>query len=86
MSLTVTVDRIASTGHGLCAELLPELISLDEWGYPILDPHPVPGPLVGHAKRAVAACPVLALHLARPAGVDRTATRRNHGEYPLGGR
>jgi ferredoxin len=74
MSLTVAVDRIACTGHGLCAELLPELISLDEWGYPILDPRPVPGPLAGHAKRAVAACPALALRLARtprrPTGHD----------------
>lgn len=26
------VDRIACAGHGQCAELLPELISLDEWG------------------------------------------------------
>jgi ferredoxin len=63
MSLTVAVDRIACTGHGLCAELLPEHISLDEWGYPILDPHPLPDPLAGHARRAVAACPALALRL-----------------------
>jgi ferredoxin len=65
MNQTVMVDRIACTGHGLCAELLPELISLDEWGYPILDPHPVPGSLAGHARRAVAACPTLALRLVK---------------------
>jgi ferredoxin len=63
MSVTVAVDRIACTGHGLCAELLPERIGLDEWGYPILSPEPVPAHLAGHARRAVAACPALALRL-----------------------
>jgi ferredoxin len=65
VSQTVAVDRIACTGHGLCAELLPEIISLDEWGYPIVDPRPVPAALTGHARRAVAACPALALRLAQ---------------------
>jgi ferredoxin len=59
----VRVDRIACTGRGLCAELLPEMISLDEWGYPIIDARPVPGELTSHARRAVSACPVLALRL-----------------------
>jgi ferredoxin len=63
MSRSLAVDRIACTGHGLCAELLPERISLDEWGYPILRPGPVPAPLAAHARRAVAACPALALRL-----------------------
>ncbi|MFH8391740.1 ferredoxin [Streptomyces sp. NPDC018036] len=56
------VDRVACDGRGLCAELLPELIDLDEWGYPILKQSNVPGQLRGHARRAVAACPRLALH------------------------
>ncbi|MEV6019242.1 ferredoxin [Streptomyces sp. NPDC051997] len=56
------VDRVACDGRGLCAELLPELIDLDEWGYPILKQSNVPGRLRGHARRAVAACPRLALH------------------------
>ena len=39
------VNPIDCTGHGVCAELLPELISLDEWGYPIVGPAPgAPGP------------------------------------------
>ncbi|MFI6559443.1 ferredoxin [Streptomyces sp. NPDC050534] len=59
---TLRVDRIACTGHGLCAELLPELIDLDEWGYPILRDRVVPDRLRAHARRAVAACPVQALH------------------------
>jgi ferredoxin len=59
------VNPIACEAHGVCAELLPELITLDPWGYPILAPGPVPPPLLGHARRAVAACPTLALLLNR---------------------
>jgi ferredoxin len=57
------VDRIACTGHGLCAELFPEWIELDEWGFPIVDPEPVTGEAARHAARAVEACPTLALLL-----------------------
>jgi ferredoxin len=39
------------------------MVGLDEWGYPILDPRPVPAELNAHARRAVSACPVLALRL-----------------------
>jgi ferredoxin len=59
------VNPIACDAHGLCAELVPELVQLDEWGYPIVAPTPVPARLEKHAKRAVAACPALALMLAR---------------------
>ncbi|MET9886521.1 ferredoxin [Streptomyces sp. NPDC006430] len=59
---TLRIDRIACTGRGLCAELLPELIDLDEWGYPIVRDRAVPDRLRTHARRAVAACPLLALH------------------------
>lgn len=57
------VDRIRCDGHGMCAELLPERIELDDWGYPIVRPGPVPAKVVEHARRAVAVCPVLALTL-----------------------
>ena len=59
------IDRIKCDGHGLCAELLPELIRLDDWSYPILAPGPIPEGLVPLAQRAVATCPVLALALRR---------------------
>jgi ferredoxin len=62
---TLGVNPIDCTGHGVCAELLPELISLDEWGYPLVDPRPVPPALDRDARRAVAACPALALKLMR---------------------
>jgi ferredoxin len=65
MSDVLRVNPIACDGHGLCAEILPELIELDEWGYPIISAKPVPPRLEKHAKRAIAACPALALHFAR---------------------
>jgi ferredoxin len=59
----IVVDRIRCDGFGMCAELLPELIELDDWGYPIVVPGAVPDRLLAHARRAVAVCPVLALRL-----------------------
>ncbi|PZR70560.1 MAG: ferredoxin [Candidatus Dormiibacter spiritus] len=72
----ISVDRIRCDGHGLCAELLPELIDLDDWGYPLLGGGHVPYHLRDHAKRAVAACPVQALRLqagVKTAGPGRKA-------------
>src|SRR5438046_6953630 len=57
------VDRIRCDGYGMCAELLPELIELDDWGYPIVRPGAVPDELLDHAVHAVDVCPLLALHL-----------------------
>jgi ferredoxin len=64
MRKRLRVNPIDCAGHGVCAELLPELITLDEWGYPILSGEPVPRRLERHARRAVANCPALALALA----------------------
>jgi ferredoxin len=64
MSRRLIVNPIACEAHGICAELLPEMVRLDDWGYPIIDPQPVPPHLEGLARRAVAACPTLALALA----------------------
>jgi ferredoxin len=61
MKHQLRVNPIACTGHGMCAELLPEIIELDPWGYPILAASVVPRGLLDHAKRAVEACPTLAL-------------------------
>jgi ferredoxin len=65
MSEKLLVNPIECEGHGACAELLPELISLDEWGYPIVDPSPIAPGLERHARKAVSACPALALRLLR---------------------
>jgi ferredoxin len=67
MSARMTVNPITCVGHGLCADLFPERITLDDWGYPIIDPRPIPAHLQAHARRAVAACPTLALMLHRVA-------------------
>jgi ferredoxin len=76
MTARLVLDPTACDGHGLCAGLLPERITLDEWGYPIIDAEPIGGALIDHARRAVATCPVLALSLwrAKAAGM---ATRRS---------
>lgn len=63
MSERLVVDPIACSGHGMCAELLPEWIELDDWGYPIIEQGSLPPGLSAHAKRAVRACPALALKL-----------------------
>ncbi len=57
------VDWPKCLAHGLCAEVLAEMVHLDEWRYPVVDRAPVPDELLDHARRAVAACPTLALRL-----------------------
>ena len=63
MTARLRLDPTACSGHGLCAGLLPELIELDEWGYPILLADTVPDSLLPLARRARDACPTLALRL-----------------------
>jgi len=58
------VDWPACQAHGLCAEILPEVVSLDEWGYPVLNAA-VADDVLELAKSAVKACPTLALRLTR---------------------
>ena len=72
------LDPIRCTGHGLCAELLPEGISLDEWGYPVLAAGDVPEHLLRRAKQVAAACPTRALRLSvsRDQARTRSATTR----------
>src|SRR5665648_370018 len=65
MSERLRLNPIACEAHGMCAELLPERISLDEWGYPILDERPLSPDLVSHAQRAAQACPTFALLVER---------------------
>jgi ferredoxin len=57
------LDPIRCDAHGVCAELFPEGIRLDDWGYPMLRSGPIPEDLLEHARRAVFACPALALKL-----------------------
>jgi ferredoxin len=62
------VDPIACGGRGRCAELLPELISLDDWGFPMVADRGIPAHLAADARATVKACPLLALRLDRSPG------------------
>jgi ferredoxin len=61
--LRLRVDPVACDAYGYCAELLPERITTDEWGYPFIDGAPLEGQLVELARRAAAECPRRALLL-----------------------
>jgi ferredoxin len=65
--LQLVLDPVACDGRGVCAEMLPERIELDRWGYPVIDGSEIVPALVEHAVRAVRSCPKQALHL-----VERT--------------
>lgn len=65
--MDLLIDRVRCDGHGVCAALLPDAVGLDEWGFPVLHRQQVDDTdvdAVGAARRAVAACPALALRLA----------------------
>ena len=61
--LRLLVDPVACDAYGYCAELLPEAISLDEWGYPIVEGKALPPELVEAARQAVRDCPRRAITL-----------------------
>ena len=67
MSERLVVDWVACEGRGLCVELVPELLSADDWGYPVArsgERSPmVPARVRRHAERAVRECPMMALRL-----------------------
>jgi len=71
------IDWTRCDGRGLCAELLPEALSRDDWGFPLAAPGrlavdadksnvPLKHSELGAAADAVKLCPVLALRLTRP--------------------
>ena len=82
-ALPLIVDRVACTGHGICASLLPEQVSLDEWGYPIVHSAHVE-PELGAA--AIRLCPAgaLAWHTASPQGATRPPGDPVIVDYPEG--
>ncbi|MDR2988190.1 MAG: ferredoxin [Nocardiopsaceae bacterium] len=73
--MKLSVDMIACEGRGLCAELLPELIRLDDWGYPMITGKVTPE-LREHAREAVRLCPRLALRLEGQARADEPQGQR----------
>jgi len=71
VSTRIRVNPIACEAYGYCAELLPELVTLDEWGYPIVDGDEVPAALVALAGQAARDCPRRAFL------VETTSARRS---------
>jgi ferredoxin len=70
MSLKVRINPIACDAHGLCVEMLPELMRIDDWGYPIIDTSEIPPELEALAQRAASLCPTLAIVIEEvPSGV-----------------
>ena len=63
MDVRLRVDWIKCDGYGLCGDFAPDLIGLDEWRYPILQPGPVDPSRLHDAQRAVDCCPMKALIL-----------------------
>lgn len=67
MTERLVIDWTRCDGRGLCSELLPELLTPDDWGYPLSrrgERRPVvPGSLRAAAEQAVLDCPRLALRL-----------------------
>jgi ferredoxin len=81
MAQALRLDPIKCKGYGICAGVLPERISLDDWGYPLIDSSAVPEQVAGRVRRAVDACPVLALSLRPIEGPMATrASGRSRGE------
>lgn len=61
--VVLRVDPTRCVGYGACAGILPDWITTDDWGYPIIDSRPLPAALLPYAARAVHMCPGMALRL-----------------------
>jgi ferredoxin len=56
------VNPTLCEGYGYCAEIVPELITVDDWGFPIVSRKEIQSEeVLKLAHRAVATCPRLAL-------------------------
>ena len=60
---TIEIDWTRCDGHGMCADLVPDRIVLDEWGFPLIRRTAVTSAELKGTRRAVAMCPGLALRL-----------------------
>jgi len=66
----IVVDWLRCDANGVCAELVPEMVGRDDWGYPLVEPGPVPADLRRMAARARAACPTMALRVVPASGAS----------------
>ncbi|MCX6422450.1 MAG: ferredoxin [Actinobacteria bacterium] len=62
-NVMLRIDPQACDGIGMCAHLVPDLITLDRWGYPIIPTRVLDVEEVAQATKAVKGCPKKALHL-----------------------
>lgn len=61
--MRLTVDRARCEGHGMCEQVAPGLLHLDDHGELVIDQEAVPSDGAGEAEDAVHVCPVAALAL-----------------------
>jgi ferredoxin len=73
MAVGLQIDPIACDAFGYCAELAPELIELDEWGYPRAQRGPVPIEFVDAARAAIRSCPRRAIRFVKVSAPSRGA-------------
>jgi ferredoxin len=71
MAVRLQIDPIACDAFGYCAELAPELISLDEWGYPRAEAGLVPVELAEAARAAIRSCPRRAIRFVKAQAPSR---------------
>jgi ferredoxin len=63
MTVRIEIDPSTCDGFGFCAEILPESLSLDEWGFPVIARADLSPELLRAARQAVQCCPRRALVL-----------------------
>ncbi|WP_068268870.1 ferredoxin [Aldersonia kunmingensis] len=61
--VSLTIDRQACAGHGLCYGEAPELVDSDDQGYPLVLVDPVPANARTHLRAVVDMCPERALSI-----------------------
>lgn len=69
--VVLQVDWIRCDGFGLCGDLLPDLVGLDDWRYPLIRDGAVPDGRRHDAQRAVDCCPMKALKLVKASELVR---------------
>ncbi len=64
--MKLELDQTACQGYGLCQQVAPDLLDLDDWGYAgLLGDGSVPSEQHSRAEKAAAVCPVAALKVQR---------------------
>jgi ferredoxin len=81
MTVELRVNWILCDGYGLCSDLAPELIDVDDWRYPMVRPGGVPDELLDGARRAVDCCPMRALRFEPVSTPGLTRARARSGQH-----